>query len=163
MEVRGHPARRSFGGDLTPTEGLDAPPSGASAHAGVSEPQPAPVDNPYMVDVKRQGRDNRGVYIARALVQQTQFLAAVSQLSLPSQVISLTPRLGSDWNGNDAVFFQVVLADDSVPRNQLLTFTKDISKSIVTQLNPNEDWGVWPYFDFITQSEETRMKQPAWA
>ena len=96
-----------------------------------------------MVDVNVQGRDNSVVYIARALIQQAQFLAAVSQLklSLPPQVISLTPRLGADWNGNDAVFFQVVLADDSVPRNELLAFTKMISRDIVTQLNPNEGCG----------------------
>jgi hypothetical protein len=82
---------------------------------------------------------------------------------LPPQVVSLTPMLGTDGNGNDAVFFRVVLADNSVPRHQLLAFTRQISASIIDQLNPNEEWGVWPYFDFITQSEEARNKQPMWA
>jgi hypothetical protein len=108
-------------------------------------------------------RDNEGMYIARAFAQQAQFFGAVSRLSLPQQVVSLTPTLGTDWNGNEAVFFQVVLLDNAVPRNQLLAFTKQISQSIITQLNPNEEWGVWPYFDFITQSEVARMKQPTWA
>ncbi len=103
------------------------------------------------------------MHIARAFAQQAQFFDAISRLSLPPQVVGLTPRLGTDWNGNEAVFFQVVLADDPVPRNQLLAFTKEISHAIVTQLNPNEEWGVWPYFDFITQSELARMRQPTWA
>jgi hypothetical protein len=103
------------------------------------------------------------MYIARAFAQQAQFFAAVSRLSMPAQVVTLTPTLGTDWIGNEAVFFQVVLADNAVPRNQLLAFTKQISHSIITQLNPNEEWGVWPYFDFITQSELARVKQPTWA
>ena len=108
-------------------------------------------------------RNNGVVNSARAFVQQAQFFGAVSRLSLPPQVVSLTPSLGTDWNGNEAVFFQVVLADNAAPRNQLLAFTKQISGSIIAQLNPNEEWGVWPYFDFITQSEQARMKQPTWA
>jgi hypothetical protein len=108
-------------------------------------------------------RDNGVMYIARAFAQQAQFFGAISRLSLPPKVVSLTPTLGTDWNGNEAVFFQVVLADNAVPRDQLLAFTKEISHSIITQLNPNEAWGVWPYFDFITQSELARMKQPTWA
>lgn len=103
------------------------------------------------------------MYIARAFAQQAQFFGVISRISLPTQVVSLTPTLGTDWNGNDAVFFQVVLADNAIPRNDLLAFTKRISRSIITELNPNEEWGVWPYFDFITQSELARMKQPTWA
>jgi len=106
-------------------------------------------------------RDNDVTYIARAFAQQAQFFGAISRLSLSPQVVSLTPSLGTDWNGNEAVLFQVVLADNAVPRTQLLAFTKQISQSIITQLNPNEEWGVWPYFDFISQSEQARMKQPA--
>jgi hypothetical protein len=103
------------------------------------------------------------VYIARAFAHQAEFFGIISRLTLPSQVISLTPTLGTDWNGNDAVFFRVVLADNAIPRNELLAFTKRISHSITMELNPNEEWGVWPYFDFITQTEHARMKQPTWA
>jgi len=97
------------------------------------------------------------------MAQQSAFFAEVSRLKLPPEVVSLTPMLGADGNGNDAVFFRVVLTDNSVPRNQLLAFTRKISASIIDQLNPNEKWGVWPYFDFITQSEEARNRQPMWA
>ena len=118
----------------------------------------------FLLFIGVNGKRNNGVvYIARAIAQQPQFHAAVARISLPPEVVSLTARLGADWNGNDAVFFQIVLADNSVPRPQLLAFTKQISQTIVNQLNPNEEWGVWPYFDFITQSELARMNQPTWA
>ena len=105
----------------------------------------------------REMRDNGFVYLAKAFAQQPQFLAAVAQAAgtLQPQVVSVTPTLGNDWNGESAVFFQVVLAD-GIPRTQLLPLTRQISQSIVQQVQPLEEWGVLPYFDFLTQSERAR-------
>ncbi len=85
------------------------------------------------------------------------------QVALPPQVVSVTPTLGTDWDGESAVYFQVILADNSIPRPQLLAFTKQISHAIIQQIRPLEEWGVLPYFDFLTQSEQARMKEPTWA
>ena len=101
--------------------------------------------------------------IARAFAHQAQFFAAVAQVALPTQVLSVTPTLGTDWNGESAVFFDVILADNSVPRSHLLAFTKEISRAIVREIRPLEEWGVLPYFNFLTQSERARMKEPTWA
>lgn len=111
-------------------------------------------------------RNNGVVYIAKAFAHQDQFFAAIAQVAStfsPQQVISVTPTLGDDWNGEPTVFLQVVLADNAVPRPQLLAFTKEISRAIVRQVRPLEDWGVLPYFNFLTQSEHARVKQPTWA
>ena len=109
-------------------------------------------------------RDNGIVYIARAFTQQAQFFAAVAQAAsvLPPPIVSVTPSLGADWNGESAVFFQIVLADGT-PRGQLLNLTKQISQAIVQQVQPLEEWGVLPYFNFRTQSEQARIKEPTWA
>lgn len=103
------------------------------------------------------------MYIPRAFAHQSQFLEAIGRVPLPPQAISVTPTLGTDWNGESAVFLQVILADNSVPRNQLLAFTKQISQAIVQQVRPLEEWGVLPYFSFLTQSERARIKEPTWA
>jgi hypothetical protein len=103
------------------------------------------------------------VYIARAIAHQTQFFEAIAQVALPPQVLSVTPTLGDDWDGDSAVFFQVILADNAVPRPQLLAFTKQISWAIVREIRPLEEWGVIPYFDFLTESERAKMKEPSWA
>jgi hypothetical protein len=105
------------------------------------------------------------VYIAKAFAQQALFFAAVAQAAatLPGQTVaSITPTLGTDWDGESAVFFQVVLADGT-PRAQLLNLTKQISQAIVQQVQPLEEWGVLPYFNFRTQSEQARIKEPTWA
>lgn len=103
------------------------------------------------------------MYIARAFAHQAEFFGAIGQVALPAQVVSVTPTLGTDWNGESAVFFQVILGDNAVPRPQLLNFTKQISQAIVQQVRPLEEWGVLPYFNFLTQTEQSRIKQPAWA
>jgi hypothetical protein len=102
--------------------------------------------------------------IARAFAHQSQFLADIAQVALPPEVLNVTPTLGTDWNGESAVFFQVVvLADIAVPRPQLLTLTKQISQAIIQQIRPLEEWAVLPYFNFHTQSGHARMKEPTWA
>ncbi|MGO9258942.1 MAG: hypothetical protein ACLQU1_21865 [Bryobacteraceae bacterium] len=108
--------------------------------------------------------DNGFVYIARAFTQQARFFAAVAEAAsgLPHAIVSVTPSLGTDWNGEAAVFFQVVLAAGS-SRGQLLNLTKQVSWAIVQQVQPLEEWGVLPYFDFRTQSEQAEIKEPTWA
>jgi hypothetical protein len=103
------------------------------------------------------------VHIARAFVQQSQFLAAIDNVPLSNSVVSLTPTLGNDWSGEPAVFFRVIFADNAVPRAQLLAFTERISEAINQQVRPLEEWGVLPYFDFISQTEASRMHEPTWA
>jgi len=102
--------------------------------------------------------------LRRRLHKQPQFFAAVANAAsaLPHPVVAVTPSLGTDWNGEPAVFFLIVLADGT-PRGQLLNFTRQISQDIVRQVQPLEEWGVLPYFNYRTQSEHARVKEPVWA
>ncbi len=105
------------------------------------------------------------MYIARAFAQQALFFEAIAQVAktLPPQVVSVTPTLGTDWTGDSAVFLQIILLENGIPRKQLLSFTNEISRAIVQEVRPLEEWGVLPYFDFLTQSEAAKIKQPTWA
>ena len=100
------------------------------------------------------------MHIAKAFVQQAQFFAAVARVASALPTLSITPSLGTDWNGESAVFFQIILADGT-PRGQLLILTKQISEAIVQQVQPLEEWGVLPYFDFHTQSGHATIEQLA--
>src|SRR5580658_2376557 len=90
-------------------------------------------------------RDNGVVYISKGFAQQGQFLSAIAKVPLPNQVVSVTPTLGNDWNGEPAVYFQIIISDNAVPRSRLLAFTKEISHTIVQHVRPLEEWGVLPY------------------
>jgi len=107
--------------------------------------------------------NNKGVHIAKAFVHQAEFFDALAQVQLPSHVLGVTPSLGTDWDGESAVFIQVVLDDIAVPRSQLLAYTKQISQAIGQRIRPLEDWGVLPYFDFQMESENAKLNEPSWA
>jgi hypothetical protein len=104
------------------------------------------------------------VYIARAFAHQAEFFLAVAQVAgnLPPQIVSVMPTLGTDWEGEPAVFFQVILADGADPA-ELLRATQRFSRALVQDLLPLEEWGVLPYFNYSTLSAQARVNEPTCA
>jgi hypothetical protein len=54
----------------------------------------------------------------------------------------------------------IILADAASRRDQLLSITNQVSQAIVDEVRPWEQWGVLPYFNFRSQSEQTKLDQP---
>jgi len=117
----------------------------------------APLHDHSPIPIKT--RDNGFVYIPRASAQFPLFQAAVARATrqLAPQVVDIMPTLGNDWSGEPAVFFMIILADAASRRDQLLKVTNRVSTLIVQQVQPLEQWGVLPYFDFRSQSEQARI------
>jgi hypothetical protein len=109
--------------------------------------------------------DNGLVVIPRAFAQQGEFAAAVAEVErqLHPRVVRIRYTLGDDWSGDPAVFFRIVLPDDASTRDRLLSATNDIEAAIVQRIEPLEQWGVLPYFNFRSQSEQAQLNEPAWA
>jgi hypothetical protein len=78
-------------------------------------------------------------------------------------VVSIIPTLGDDWSGEPAVFFMVILADADSRRDRLLMISNQVSQAIVQEVQPLEQRGVLPYFNFRSQSEQAKLIQPALA
>jgi len=101
------------------------------------------------------------VYIPKASAQQAEFLVEVSRATrhlVGTDVVSVITTLGNDWSGEPAVFFTVILSDRA-SRHDLLSTTKRIQHDIIMDLQPLEQWGVLPYFDFRSQSEQAAIDQ----
>ena len=122
-----------------------------------------PVQITFLIPGKT--RDNGFVYLPRAFAQQPPFQAAVARAAqrLAPDVVNIIPTLGNDWSGAPAVFFMVILDDAASRREQLLRVTNQVSSFIVQQVQPLEQWGVLPYFNFRSQSEQARINQHALA
>jgi hypothetical protein len=105
------------------------------------------------------------VYIAKAFAQQPQLDEAIDQVkqSLGSDVVRLRYTLGQDWTGESAIFFRIVLSDRASRRDQLWNSTSQIETAIVQHLQPLEQWGVLPYFNYRSQSEQATLQEEAWA
>jgi hypothetical protein len=110
-------------------------------------------------------RDNKVVYLPKAFAQPARFEAAVGRAAqrLAPQVVTVIPTLGNDWSGEPAAFFMVILSDAASRRDQLLGVSNRVSEAIVQHVQPLEQWGVLPYFNFRSQSEQAKLNQPALA
>jgi hypothetical protein len=97
------------------------------------------------------------------LVHQDQFQAGVRRVkeSLAPQVLDIIATLGQDWSGEPAVFFMVILAESAARRDQLLQVTNRVSQTLVDRVEPLEEWGVLPYFNFRSESEHAKMERPS--
>ena len=76
-------------------------------------------------------------------------------------MVQIIPTLGEDWSGEPAVFFMVILTDAASRRDRLLNISNEVSQTIYQQVQPLEKWGVLPYFNFRSQSEQAKLDQPA--
>ncbi|MGA3099139.1 MAG: hypothetical protein ABSF25_22000 [Bryobacteraceae bacterium] len=76
---------------------------------------------------------------------------------------SIVCTLGNDWTGEPAVFFMVILSDSASRGDGLLNITDQVSQAIARQVEPLEKWGVLPYFNYRSQSEQAKLDQPTLA
>lgn len=100
-------------------------------------------------------------YVPTAFAQQAQFQAAVSRTAqqLRPNVVDIITTLGNDWSGEPAAFFMVILSNAASQRDQLLRVTNQVSNAIVQMVQPLEQWGVLPYFNFRSEAEQARINQ----
>ncbi len=105
------------------------------------------------------------MHIPRGVVQQEALDAAVRDAvgALGPDVIHVRYTLGQDWSGEDAIFFRILLSDRASKKEQLLRVTNRVANHIVQRLEPVEQWGLLPYFDFRSQSEQAALREEAWA
>ena len=98
-----------------------------------------------------------------AITKQPQINAAVTQVikELSPGVQRTRYEIAPDWSGQWAIFFRVLLADEASKDDHL----REIVPRVVWRLSEQLDLpnlGLFPYFDFRSQSEQTQLDEPAW-
>jgi hypothetical protein len=109
------------------------------------------------------------VYYPRAFAQKAKFEAKVAEVAstLGPDVVRVIPRLGEDWREQPAVFFMVILSDAAVKplrdavlkRDGSFKLTGQVSSAIEQQVQPLEEWDVFPYFNFRSASEQAKIDE----
>lgn len=105
------------------------------------------------------------MYVPAAFAQQAQFRATVNRAAqqLGPHVVNLTFTLRNDWSGEAAVIFMVILSNAASQRDHLLRITNQITNAIVQLVQPLEQWGVLPYFNFRSEAEQAKINQQSLA
>jgi hypothetical protein len=77
----------------------------------------------------------------------------------PPGVVNLRYTFDDDWSGDPAIFFWITLSDDAA-RKEVLSQTSRRAMDFITQrLDPMAQWGLIPYFNFRSQSEQAKLKE----
>ena len=88
-------------------------------------------------------------------------VAAVQQ-ELSPWVRHIRYDIALDWSGQWGLFFRVLLSDDASSPINLREIAPRVAWSLSQKLDPAA-LGLFPYFDFRSESEQARSNQPAWA
>jgi hypothetical protein len=100
--------------------------------------------------------------VPTGFVDQAQLADAVEKAvaRLGPEVIRVRHSIGADASGEPAIFFRIVLTDQSVAEDRLAALTGKITTTLFNELRPYENWGLFPYFSFRAESEQ--ITSPDW-
>lgn len=88
---------------------------------------------------------------------------ATAERLLAPDVIRIRYTMGEDWSGEPAIYFRVLLSDPASDPTRLGAVTRNVQEVIERDVDPLNTWGLFPYFNFRSQSEQATMREPAWA
>jgi hypothetical protein len=97
-------------------------------------------------------------------VNQAQLGEIIGQAAqhLGPEVVRVTYRLGPDSTGEPSLFFRILLADAYIREETIADLTRRISSALFDATRPLENWGLRPYFNFRSKSEQDRRPDPDW-
>jgi len=81
---------------------------------------------------------------------------------LAQKVVRIRYELGSDWTGDPAIFFRIVLTDAAASEPRLNNIANHVSLVLTREVRP-EEHGLNAYFNFRSESEQAQLNEPAWA
>jgi hypothetical protein len=104
------------------------------------------------------------VYIPRGLAQQGQLASEIADLErlLGPDVLRLRYKVGANWSDEPAIFFRIVLSDEA-SKQRLREVASRVEAIIQEHLDPLNSWGLIPYYNFRSQTEQEILREPAWA
>jgi len=82
--------------------------------------------------------------------------------SLGPEVAHVAYSIGPDSTGEPSIFFRILLADPYVHEDTLVNLTRRITTDLFNVVRPLENWGLRPYFNFRSKSEQDRRPDPDW-
>ena len=114
-----------------------------------------------------RGEGDNASVLPRAYLHPEEFAQEVEKVEKElierGEVIRIRHELHDDRSGDPMVLFLVVMPDSSFEQEDLLTPTRSVSNALRQGIHPYEQWGVWPYFRYRSQSEQNAAKEPSWA
>ncbi|MGA3189403.1 MAG: hypothetical protein ABSF22_20050 [Bryobacteraceae bacterium] len=102
--------------------------------------------------------------VPSGLVHQAQLDGDIKSaiLRLGPEVVHVAYSLGADSTGEPSIFFRIILTDSAANEEAIADVTRGIATSLIDKVQPIENWGLHPYFNFRSHSEQLRRPDPEW-
>lgn len=80
----------------------------------------------------------------------------------PGEVVRIRHSFTRDWDGDPAIYFKILLTDEALQR--LPEITNAARDALIKDLSLYEsEYAAYiPYFNFRTQGEQEKLKDPKW-
>ena len=97
-------------------------------------------------------------------VNQAQLGDLISEAArrLGPEVVHVAYSLGPDSTGEPSIFMRILLADAYIREDTIADLTGRIAGDLFDTVRPIENWGLRPYFNFRSKSEQDRRRDPDW-
>ncbi len=82
--------------------------------------------------------------------------------NLGPDVVHVAYNFGEDWAGDPGIFFRIVLTNAASKAGKIGEAAQRISTRVFEELQPQENWGLFPYFNYRSQAEHKRRPDPLW-
>jgi hypothetical protein len=101
--------------------------------------------------------------VPAGVVRQSEIAEAVAEVerSLAPDVAHIRYEIATDWSGDWAIYFRVVLSDEASQQR-----LRDIATKVVGRLADRLDFqalDLFPYHHFRNESEQAVLRDAAWA
>jgi hypothetical protein len=103
--------------------------------------------------------------VPTGLVDQKQLAEHIAKAitKLGKEAVRVRYSVGPDSTGEPSIFFRVVLTEDASKEEKLVDVTDRIASVLFDEIRPYEKWGLLPYFNFRSESEQESRSDPEWA
>ncbi|HTC33912.1 MAG TPA: hypothetical protein VK724_11100 [Bryobacteraceae bacterium] len=104
------------------------------------------------------------MHVPTGYISQAQLGDIITQASklLAPEVVHVAYSLGPDSTGEPSLFFRILLADAYIREDTITDLTGRIASALFDAIRPIENWGLRPYYNFRSKSEQDRRPDPDW-
>ncbi len=104
--------------------------------------------------------------VPTGFVRQEQIAAEIQDAirKLPAdEVAHVAYSITPESTGDPAIYFRVLLTDAASSEENLGDVAGRVEATLFNTLHPLENWGLIPYFNFRSQSEQRKRYDPEWS
>ena len=104
------------------------------------------------------------MYIPTGLFYQRELAEQIghAKSSLGPEVEHVAYRIGEDSTGAPSIFFRITLVDWAMTENVIADETGKVATALFDAVLPLSNWGLRPYFNFRSHSDQQRRPDPDW-